>query len=88
MAGAIRTSGAFRAIRATSRATTAPSELPTTTAGRCFLTSQNATLAITLKSSLSKEGMFKSGAITRKPSGSRAFWRAAALRPRGEEANP
>ena len=49
-------------MRATARATIAPSELPTTTAGRRFLTSQNAMEVIALKSSLSNDGMFRSGA--------------------------
>jgi hypothetical protein len=50
-AGAIRRRAGIGARRATSRATTAPSELPTRTAGMCFFASQKATRDIALKSS-------------------------------------
>ena len=75
-------------MRAAARATIAPSELPTTTAGMRFLTSQNEMEVIALKSSLSNEGMFRSGARMRSPSGSSRSRNAATFRPCGDDANP
>ena len=76
-----------QAILPTARATIAPSELPTTTAGRCFLTSQNATEVIALKSSLSNDGMFRSGARTRGRRGS-SLSRSADLPPLRRRSKP
>jgi len=46
------------------------------------------TFAIARKSSLSKEGIFRSGARTRKPRGRRISFRAVTFRPFGDEAKP
>jgi len=66
----------------------APSELPTTTAGRCLLISQKDSLAIERKLNRSKDGMFRSGAMIRTPSGARSSPSAAIFLPRGDEAKP
>jgi DNA-binding phage protein len=58
------------------------------TAGRCLFMSQRAIRDIARKSSLSNEGMFRSGATTRKPEVARILRRASAFRPWGEDAKP
>jgi hypothetical protein len=50
--------------------------------------SQRAIRDIKMKSSLSNEGMFRSGATTRKPEVARIPRRASAFRPWGEDAKP